>query len=553
MLQHLKIRNYAIISQVDVEFNNGFNVITGETGAGKSILLGALGLLLGNRADTSILNNSESKCIIEGQFIIQKKSLKSFFEQNDLDFDTHTIIRREISPSGKSRAFINDTPVNLNVLKNFSEQLIDIHSQHQTLQLNNSGFQLSIIDAISNNKSLLTDYKSNYKKLKEKELLLQEMLEQDSQSKKDLDYFQFQLNEINQLDPKPFEETELEDELKILSNSDKIKTNLDNFRFIIDGQEGNVLELMVQSKKLLHELSGFNNSLSEFDERIESIIIELKDVVNEIDVFSGEVEVNEEKLFELTERLNKLNHLFSKHQFSNSEELIAYAQEIQEKLDQMESFDQEILKINEDIKIIKDQTQELANTISQNRHGILSKVEDQLVHQLTFLGMKDARIKLLLEQLPELTETGKDKLSILFSSNLGHELQPLNKVISGGELSRLMLSIKYLLADAYQIPTIIFDEIDMGISGEIAIKVGEIISELSLNHQVISITHLPQVAAMGKSHYLVYKENINQITETKIKHLSEENRILEIAKMIGGDHPGETAILSSKELVKKFS
>ncbi|MEA3495812.1 MAG: DNA repair protein RecN [Bacteroidota bacterium] len=553
MLENLKISNYAIINEIEIDFAKSLNVITGETGAGKSILLGALALILGNRVDKTALHNQNSKCIIEGVFDIQKLDLQNFFDKNDLDYETQTILRREIVPSGKSRAFINDTPVKLDILKELSEKFIDIHSQHQTIRLNDTSFQLSILDAYSGTKKDLSDYKKLFKEYKKFVQKLELLEVEERKAKKDLDYFNFQLEEIEKSGLEDNENEELEKEFLVLSNAEKIRNNINHILYSVDEDEQNILDKINELKSLFSEISGFDTKIEDFFKRMESVSLELKELSIDLATYKNQVEVDEKRIDEITDRLDLINQLLTKHQFKEVAELNDYANTLRTKIDGITSLEKEISETKNVIESTFGELTEKANLISELRHSHKTSVEEKLVALLQQVGMNNARIEFKLDELEEFNDYGKDRLNIFFSSNTGIPLQPINKVASGGELSRLMLCIKYILVGTALLPTIVFDEIDLGISGEIAIKVGEMLGKLSNNHQVISITHLPQIAAMGKEHFLVYKTTENEQTNTKIKKLNKKEKIGELAKMIGGESAGEKAYQSSKELIKKFS
>ena len=554
MLQQLKIQNYAIISEVEIDFNQGLNVITGETGAGKSILLGALGLILGNRVDGSVLKNTEKKCIIEGWFQVENPDFKSFFDENSLDYQNPAIIRREISPSGISRAFINDTPVNLNILKDFCEKIIDIHSQNQTIQLNNPSFQLSVLDSVSNSAAILSEYKSIFRKYHTAKVLLNELENSEKKSRKDLDYMLFQLEEIKKAVLYENESEELEKEFLTLTHSEKIKTNLLECENIINDSEYSVFNQMAEAMRQIHEISGFHEKLQEFSERMNSFILELKELSKEIKQFEDKTDLDEERLNYVNNRLNLINHLLNKHQLRTIRELLDYATSLEQTINGIISLDEKIVQSRKEADEIFAILKSLANQLSVERHKYINHIENELTSLLKELGMKNAIVRFEMSEYAydELKETGKDKVNILFTSNPGMPLQPVSKIASGGELSRLMLGIKFIMADTAVLPTMIFDEIDMGISGEIAIKVGQILKKLAKNHQVINISHLPQIAAMGNSHFLVYKEISSNNTRTLIRKLNPEERVLEIAQMIGGEHPSPSNFETSRELIEKM-
>ncbi|MBL6963272.1 MAG: DNA repair protein RecN [Bacteroidetes bacterium] len=555
MLKSLRIQNYALIDEIEIDFEKGFNVITGETGAGKSILLGALELILGKRVDTSVLFDPAKKCIVEGIFLLNNQKQKSFFESHELDFDKETSIRREISSNGKSRAFINDTPVTIHSLNDFSGLLLDIHSQYQSLLLNDSEFQFSILDTFAENKSLLSDYQNTYTSLIDLKKKLSQLETNEINAKKDLDYYAFQQQEIVSLNLDAGSDNKLEDELLILSNAEKIKDTLNQLIFSFDESENSLLQQLSAARKQIAEVSNYNLQLESFFQKIESLEIELKDIQNEMSSFSDKVEIDNERLDQLTARLNAINHLLSKHHLNSVDDLISLEIELQDKIQHITSLGDEINLKQKQIDSTSESLLQLATKLSKDRKKIIPELELKLTDLLAMVGMKKATLKFDLNQAEpiELKEYGIDSLSILFSSNKGVPIQAVSKVASGGELSRLMLCIKHILAGSSLLPSIIFDEIDLGISGEIAFKVGELLSSMSARHQIIAITHLPQVASFGSSHFLVYKTSDQKTTHTKLRKLMYEERILELAQMIGGDNPSKMAIESAKELVRNFS
>ena len=551
MLQRLAIQNYALIENLEIDFSNGLTIITGETGAGKTILLGALSLILGERADTQALLNKQKKCIIEGEFDIKQYRLKDFFEQQQLDYEHHTVIRREISPEGKSRAFVNDTPVNLNQLKELSSRLVDIHSQHETLTLNDSEFQLSVVDAYAQHSDLLEKYQQKYKSFLQLKSSLDELLAKEKQSKTDLDYYQFQFNELEEAKLEKGEQEKLEQELQTLNNAEEIKSNLSKGFDMLDGGEVNILSKLAEINNLLNAFGKFNPKLEELADRIKSSHIELKDIASEIENMEQEIIYSPERIEEINERINIIYHLEQKHKVSNIDELLLLQNDLSEKLRSINSLEEEIIKITKQVTDIKNELLVLAKKISKNRKEVASPIEAQLKKLLKEVGMPNATLKIEIQELQneEFNVTGIDKLKFLFSANKGVDYKELNKVASGGELSRLMLCIKSLITKLIALPTIIFDEIDTGVSGEVAFKVGSVMETIAKQHQVISITHLPQIASKGDFHYFVYKEIVNNLTVTRLKKLNQKERITEIAKMIGGDRPTAIAVENAKELL----
>lgn len=550
MLQHLSIQNYALIDQLEIDFSEGLTIITGETGAGKSILLGALSLLVGQRADTQVLQDKNKKCIVEGIFKINTTSFKSFFEKHELDNELLTTIRREINPEGKSRAFINDTPVNLNQLKEFGNKLIDIHSQHETLMLNDSGFQMSVIDACIQHNGLLNEYQSEFKRYKEIENKLKKLIEEERQAKKDIDYFQFLYNEIEEADLKAEEQAELEQELEMLNNTEEITSNLSKASYILDGDEKNLLSDLNEIKILLDHLSKFNTSIHALNERVKSSYIELKDIKDELNYLQQEVIFNPQRLEDITGRLDTVYRLQQKHHVKTIHELLELKESFSDKLNAASSLETQINKLNEEIESLRKTISLSVQKISEERRKVIPEIEKNVSSMLYALSIADARFKIEHSLLETFTHDGIDKIKFLFSANKGSDFKELNKVASGGELSRLMLSIKSLVAQSNSLSTIVFDEIDTGVSGDVADKVGTIMEKMAASMQVITITHLPQIASKGGVHLFVYKENSGERTLTRIKNLKKEERIQEIAKMLSSGEPGNAAIKNAKELLR---
>lgn len=549
MLQHLRIQNFALIEETEVDFSKGLTVITGETGAGKSILLGALGLTLGNRADVGSLHDKTKKCVIEAKFNIKAYQLRSFFETQELDFEEVTTIRREITPEGKSRAFINDTPANLAVLKELGERLIDIHSQHETLLLKETNFQFELVDAFAQTTILFSDYKKQFSSLQKLRKQLGELSNQEIQAKKELDYFQFQFNELDEANLKIGEFQALEAESETLENAEFIKSNLSKSALTINGGDENVLSALALIKQQLQSISKFGKQFSELYERINSVYIELKELANDLDGAESDVVYNNTRLEEVNAQLDKLNRLLKKHGVANEEELIKIKEDIENKLLQFSSLELQIEKIHKEIAVIEKQCKALATELSTKRQQSLSGIEHNIKTMLGSLSMANAQFKIELSQQKELSSNGLDMISFLFTANKGAEFKELHKTASGGELSRLMLCLKALLAERTALPTIIFDEIDTGVSGDVADKIGNILFAMGKTMQVITITHLPQMASKGSTHLFVFKSDTKDKTTSSIKLLTKEERIGEIAKMLSTGNPTETALKNAKELL----
>jgi DNA repair protein RecN (Recombination protein N) len=549
MLQHLRIQNFALIEETEVHLNNGLTVITGETGAGKSILLGALGLTLGNRADVSSLHDKNKKCIIEAQFNIKEYSLKSFFESNELDFEELTTIRREITPEGKSRAFINDTPATLSVLKELGEQLIDIHSQHETLLLKETNFQFELIDAFAQTTNLFSDYKKQFNALQKLKKQLEELTAQEIKAKKELDYFQFQFNELEEANVKVGEQQQLEEESETLENAEFIKGSLVKSSLAINGGDENIVSALALVKQQLQSVSKFGKQFNELFERINSVSIELKELSKDIDACEEDVVYDNSRLEEVNAQLDKLNRLLKKHGVNSEEELLTIKTDIEAKLQQFSSLEVAIEKTKKEILASEKQCKSLAKDLSDKRQKSTAGIEQSIKTMLTSLSMANAQFKIELKPLDALTINGQDAISFLFTANKGAEFKELHKTASGGELSRLMLCLKALLAEGTALPTIIFDEIDTGVSGDVADKIGNILFAMGKTMQVITITHLPQMASKGGNHLFVYKSDSKDKTTSSIKALNKEERIAEIAKMLSTGTPTETALKNAKELL----
>lgn len=549
MLQKLSIRNYALIDTLDIEFDQGLNIITGETGAGKSIILGALSLILGQRAESKYFFSQDKKCVIEGLFLLKDEKLRPVFELNDLDFLSETILRREISSDGKSRSFINDTPVNLTVLKQIGEYLIDIHSQHATQEINDSEFQLLIVDSLANHSSLLGSYRIAFKKLKQDNLLLKELIEKANEARSKQDYEQFLFNELEQAGLKEGEQEELEQELEKLTHAESIKRGLLNASALLAENEISAASLLKEASLQLQSIEKFDPEINVLYERLRSTIIELKDIADETSVIENKTLHSAERLSIIQQRLDLLYTLQQKHRVTNNSELLVVQQKLADSLTQLISSDEQIETLKKNIDLLKLELTKQANELSANRKKSIKVVETATCKTLHQVGMPNAKLVLNHQVISELNKDGLDEIQLLFSANAGQAPAPINKVASGGELSRLMLAIKSLLAKHTSLPTLIFDEIDTGISGETALKVGEVIADLGNDMQILSITHLPQIAAKGNSHYFVYKNEGSNKTTTGIRKLNSAERVIAIAEMLSGKNPGASALQNAKELL----
>lgn len=551
MLQRLLIQNYALIEQLDISFSTGLSIITGETGAGKSILLGGLSLILGQRADTQALLKKDKKCFVEGEFVIKEYALQDFFKANELDYEDITTIRREISPEGKSRAFINDTPVNLNQLKELGSRLVDIHSQHETLTLNNSSFQLSVVDANAQHPVLLLDYQHKFKTYKVLQSTLNECIANEKQSKTDLDYFQFQFNELDEAKLHGGEQEKLEQELELLNNTEEIKLNLSRSYNALSMGEVNLVSQLNDIKTLLAAIIKYNPVYEELSSRLKSCHIELKDIAAEIEQMEQDVIYNPTRIEEINGRLNVLYQLQQKHRVSTVEDLLIIRNDLSDKLYNIVSLEENIEKLTAGLNKQFLELIKVAQKISDNRKTAIPKIEKEVKNLLSEVGMPNAILKIehRVQEKEQVNASGLDVIRFLFSANKGSDFKELNKVASGGELSRLMLCIKALIAKLTALPTIIFDEIDTGVSGEIAFKVGTIMEAIAKEHQVIAITHLPQMASKGDTHFFVYKDIVKGITQSNIKKLSKEERVNEVAKMLSGEKLSEAAIQNARTLL----
>jgi len=550
MIQSLSIDNYAIINNLEINFNKGLSIITGETGAGKSILLGALSLILGKRADTSILKDKARKCIVEGTFDIRDYGFQNFFAENDIDYEDFTILRREIAPNGKSRAFINDSPVNLNILSETGIRFIDIHSQHQNLNLGNSQFQLKVIDSYSHSEELLKKYQEVYNFYKNLLKEYHELQEKSQQSQADLDYYQFQYEQLNVAKLKDDEQDELEQELETLNHAEEIKNSLDNSSGLLSGNDNSLLSQLKDVYSLINKIIKFFPGVSDYGKRLESAYIELKDIGNELELLKEKIELDPKKLEYINERLDLIYSLQQKHKVNNIKGLLDIKESLKRKIDEVSSYEFRLDDLKKKTDDCENKLNDLAHKLSIQRKESLKKIEKEITLSLADLGIPNGRFEIQHDLSTEYTINGIDRVQFLFSANKNIELQEISRIASGGELSRLMLSIKSLLSDSTGLPTIIFDEIDMGVSGEIADKVGNIIKRMSAGMQIINITHLPQVACKGDFHYLVYKSDEGESTTAHIKLLNNEERHIEIARMLSGEELTEAAMQNARELLK---
>jgi DNA repair protein RecN (Recombination protein N) len=552
MLTSLTVKNYALIDELQLQFGNKLNIITGETGAGKSILLGALGLLLGQRADSNSLLDKTKKCVVEGEFDSKNKFIDDFFSSNELDIESKLIIRREISKEGKSRAFINDTPVSITQLKELGSLLVDIHSQHETLLLNKSGFQLSVVDSFAGIDTELTDYKLKFSEFKKHLIRLNELKSEEARSKSEQDYIAFQYKELEEAALEAGESKEqLDEELKTLSHSEEIRIGLSKLDEVISGGESDLLTSISSAIQIVQQLSKYNSKLEAVAVRLKSVQIELKDISQESSSISDEVQLDPQRLEIVNDRLNILNRLEQKHRVNSTQELISLKNEFEQKLEGINSMDERIAALEKEKEKLFTALQLKADKISAARAKVIPGIESKVKKMLSELGMPNAILKIEQEILAnnELNLSGKDAIRFLFSANKGVAYSEISKVASGGELSRLMLCLKAIVAKLIDLPTVVFDEIDTGVSGETAYKIGNVMNDLSASLQLLAITHLPQIASRGDVHFFVYKEVIGKRTFTKVSRLSSEERIVEVARMLSGDKPTAIAMQNAKELL----
>ncbi len=551
MLSHLSIKNYALIDALTVSFSHGFTTITGETGAGKSILLGGLSLVLGKRADLSSLKDKSSKCIIEGQFEVSGYGLESFFKQHDLDYETLSILRREILPSGKSRAFVNDTPVTLDVLSGLGSQLVDVHSQHETMALTSQDFQFRILDAIGNNGQELLGYQNALATLKVLQKELEALEQTAATASKELDYNSFLLQELEKAPLRKGILELLEEEQEQLSNVEQLLELLAQCNHLLNDEQLGMLTNLSQLQQATQKLGNFGKQYQALHERVQSTSIELTDIASDLEILGEGVEVNPQRLGEVNEQLQQLQDLFKKHQVADINELLAIKEDLAVKVDTSLNIDSAIASKRKAVLEQEKHLNGIADRIRKNRMKVIPGLKKQLEDQLATLGMEAARFDISLTPSAHFKSNGRDDLTFLFSANKGGTYGTLKKVASGGELSRIMLCIKAMLARYEKLPTLMFDEIDTGVSGEISNKMGHIMQHMGDHMQVFSITHLPQVAARGKEQFKVYKDSQGETTNTSMRKLSKEERVSELAEMLGGKSLSESAIRHAKELLVK--
>lgn len=553
MIKKLSVQNYAIIASVEVNFAEGLTIITGETGAGKSILLGALGLIMGNRADTKVLFQEGKKCVVEGVFGIGRYDLKGFFEENDLDFEQELIIRREISPSGKSRSFINDTPVKLKLLKTLTEALIDLHQQFDTQDIHQVSFQLRMVDALAGNEQKRLEYQEAYKAYASRLKKLNKLIKQQETQDQEKDFLRFQYDELVQENFHNGEQDELEKEQKMLQHAEKVKQVFSQAHQLLSNPETALLSQLQDVGISLKDLSSLNPEIDGLIEQYNGALLEVESVASRMESLAEETELNEERLVEVQDRLSAMYRLQQKHKVSGLAELLNLQAEFEAALSGNERLDQEIEALENEVGALEEMMEKLSEGLSASRRAVLAPFEKKVSKRLDELAMPHAQIQIAMEPLEEFALTGKDKIEFLFSANPGGRFEPIKEVASGGELSRLALSIKSLVASAIPLPTLIFDEIDSGVSGEVALRMGKILRKLAKGHQVVSITHTPQIAVQAHAHYQIFKKMETDRMVTGVKLLGEKEKIHEIAVMLSGNPPSKPALKNAKDLLNSRS
>ena len=551
MLRSLHIENYALINSLRIQIDKGMTVITGETGTGKSIMMGALSLILGNRADLGVLFDKSKKCFVEAVFDIKELSLTSFFEQNDLDYQDNTIVRREITESGKSRAFINDTPVTLPVLKELASRLIDIHSQHHYLLFHNADFRIALLDAFADTQTELLAYRSVLKELKTKEEKLSRLKETQRIRLEKRDFMQFVYDELSSAKLQVGEQEQLEQEIDFLSHTETIKENCFHITSLFSEKEGNVLDSLREIKSLCSPIASYHPDIKSINERLESAFIDLKDIADEVLSMNDKIEYEPALMENKRQRLDLLNSLQQKHHVNSVEALIEKMHSVNAELSAFSDDEQTIERLQSECAQMKSDVEARANAISLKRSAIIPALQEQVLQKVKQLGMPDAKFVIKVTASDTLKKNGIDEVQYLFSANKGVPLAELEKVASGGEMSRLMLAVKSVVSDRSVLPTVVFDEIDTGISGEIAGKVARLMKEMSLSRQLLVITHLPQIAAKGASHYQVFKEVVGEKSHTQVRKLMPTERVQEIAKMMSGTACGDAALRAAKELIEQ--
>jgi DNA repair protein RecN (Recombination protein N) len=549
MIQTLSIKNYALIEDLEINFSNGLTIITGETGAGKSILLGALGLIMGERADLKKFYDQNEKCIIEGHFNIGRYNLHSFFDEHELDYEDELVVRREITPSGKSRAFVNDTPVTLDILKTLSGALIDLHQQFDSLDIHEVSFQLKMLDALAGNHKLLEKYSLTYKEYHKNKRKLEALIQQHEASMKEMDFLQFQLDEFEEAQLENGEQESLEEELDQLNNAEEIKKALAGAFMQVSEHETAIVSQLKEVQRNLSHVENFHGELRQMNEKLDALTLELEDLGNSFGDLGEKIEYDPERIQEVETRLNKIYRLQKKHQVNSIEELLAIQEKLQLQFEDLEGMDSEIGKLDDLVGQQEGALEEIAEKLAAARRRVAPGFEEKIMDLLAQLSMPSAQLKIDIQESDDLLPTGKDQVKYLFSANKGSKLNDIKSVASGGEISRLTLVTKSLVASSIPLPTLIFDEIDSGVSGDVALKMGNILRQLSNGHQVVVITHSPQVAAKADAHYFVYKEESVEKTHTRVKLLEEKERIHTLAVMLSQNPPSEAALENAKGLL----
>ena len=552
MIKNIHIGNYALIDKTNIELEKGFTIITGETGAGKSILLGVIGLTLGQRADVAAIMDKNRKCVVEITYDVVGYDLQQWFADNDLDYDDEVVVRRELTADGKSRAFINDTPVNNKLLKEFGSFLIDVHSQHQSLLIGQPEYQLEILDAFCGNQALLKDYRVKYTHRQGLLSELTSLKQQAKEAEQEEDYLKFQFNQLDEARLREGEQQELEEELAVLNNAENIKSAFSESTYVLTESDNPVIQALKGVKNRMVTLEGIVKEAADYEQRLSSVILELEDIADESERMAERVEYNPARVDVINERLNVMYDLLHKHRLEKVEELIALKEELGKKLKGIQSFAEQIEILEKQIKSVETEMDSLAGKLHKARVASEEKLREEMRELLVSMGIKHAVFKVMITPLDHFTTTGKDDVSFLFSANKNQEPGELVKVASGGEISRLMLSLKYILSRTKQLPVIIFDEIDTGVSGEIAHRMAEMMKEMARRMQVISISHLPQIAAVGDHHFKVYKEDDQVGTISRIRRLTDEERVVEIAGMISGSVVSDAALENARLLLGQF-
>ncbi len=549
MLKHLEIQNYALIEHLSIDFEQGFSIVTGETGAGKSIIMGALALILGQRADAKSIQEGKSKCVVEAQFDVSDYALQAFFDENDLDYADTTIVRREVLASGKSRAFVNDTPVNLNVLKDLTTRLIDVHSQHANLLLANDAFQLNVVDSVAQNKEQIADYSKAYEAYRATLKRLNDLRAVAEKESQEREYFQFQFSQLAEAKLQAGEQDDLERELDVLNHSEEIKRALSFVAAALDNDEQGALSLLKDADSNLRKITAYLPSAAALQERLDSCRIELKDILDEVERTLNATDFDPNRKTEIEERLSLIYTLQQKHRVATIDELLQLQAELGERLQNIDSFDEQITQLESALLAQKTSLTALSEALTETRRKVCAEIEQAMDAKLQILGMPNARFVVVLSEKTDFSPSGKDDVAFLFSANKNGVPKDLATIASGGEMSRVMLSLKSLIVTKSFLPTIIFDEIDTGVSGEIAHRMGEIMRAMSATMQVISITHLPQIAAKGKAHYKVFKADTEDATHTNIVRLATDERVQEIAELLSGKNPSQAALDNARELL----